>query len=103
MPVFTDTHLARLASYERETRASADVDAITAFPDFWREKLITIRTYIIICQESLTGNDGDAFRAKLSAYEKEWASTLPLAQAAALAAGETVAVAAPALSVSFGR
>lgn len=103
MPIYTDAQLARLATYERETRATQDVDAIAAFPEFWREKLVTLRTYILICQESLTGGDSDTFRAKLAAYEKEWGATLVLAKDAAAKSGQALAPELPSFSATFGR
>ncbi|MDP2811772.1 MAG: hypothetical protein Q8O34_16665 [Rhodocyclaceae bacterium] len=103
MPIYTDAHLSRLATLEREMRAEADVDAITTFPAFWREKLVTLRVYLLICQESLTGNPEDTFQAKLDAYRKKWAATLPLALDAARAAGATPPATLPALSATFGR
>jgi hypothetical protein len=47
----------------------------------WRDRLITLRVYIVICLESMKAPD-DIFTAKLKAYRTEWEAALAQAKAA---------------------
>lgn len=72
---YTDAYLTPLVTEARELRALADVDAIATFATGWREKLAVVRAYIIVCMESIKG-ENDVFSQKLTAYRKEWESLL---------------------------
>lgn len=82
MPDYTDAFLAPLATFERETRATADVDAMGQFAPYWRDKLIALRVYIIACLENMKNGEGDIYSAKLKEYRREFDATLAAAQAA---------------------
>lgn len=87
MPVLTypDPFLSRFCTDDRETRAFADVDALrpsgSPFADAWRDKLATLRTYVIACTENMADAD-DTFAAKLKVYEREYTATIAAARAA---------------------
>lgn len=95
MPVtltYTDAYLKNRVTVDVESRAIGEIDAIRTFPSTpinWREKLIVLRAYIITCLEQGSSSD-DVFSSKLSAYRKEYDSTLASAHAAANAAAPTV-------------
>lgn len=81
---YTDAYLAPLATPGREAKATADIDSIASFPTSpvnWRERLITLRVYILICLESMKAPD-DVFTAKLKAYRAEYETALSQAMAA---------------------
>lgn len=80
---YTDAYLSPLVTADRTARAESDVDAIGAFATEWRDKLVVLRTYILICLDSMKAPD-DPFGTKLAAYRKEWADTLAAAKAATL-------------------
>jgi hypothetical protein len=103
VPEYTDAHLSRLVTLERETIATGDVDALGAFPTAWRNRLITLRTYVIICLESQKGGMDDIFSAKLSSYRREYDATLVQARRAAETAGATLPAAWPSLTAEVGR
>jgi hypothetical protein len=103
MPDYTDSHLARLVTLERETRAYADVDALGTFATPWRERLAVLRCYLIICLESQKGGMDDIFTAKLSSYRREYDTTLAQARAATVSTGGTVPATWPSLTAEVGR
>lgn len=103
MPDYTDAHLARLVSLDREERAYADVDAIAAFAPEWREKLAALRAYILVCLESQTGAPDDVFAAKLKSYQREYDATLARAKAASMPAAADIPQAWPDLSAEVAR
>ena len=78
---YTDAFLSPLATPDRTARAESDVDAIATFATEWRDKLVVLRTYLLICLDSQKSAE-DAFAVKLAAYRKEWESVLAAAKAA---------------------
>jgi hypothetical protein len=87
---YADPYLARHVTDEREARAALDVDALGTFPTLWRDRLIVLRVYLLVCIES-TADPQDAFSAKLAHYRREFETTLGQARAeVAEAAGTTV-------------
>ena len=60
---------------EWEERARADVAALGTFPEFWADRLIMVRTYILCCIESLASPD-DVFSTKLKWYTEEYKRSL---------------------------
>lgn len=81
---YTDAYLSPLATADREDKATADIDSIASFPTApvdWRDRLITLRVYILICLESMKAPD-DIFTAKLKAYRAEYETALSQAMAA---------------------
>lgn len=78
---YTDPYLAPLVTGDRETRAVADVAGLGEFPAYWTERLVRLRCYILVCQESQKA-PGDLFAEKLATYSKEFRDVLPLARAA---------------------
>lgn len=83
---YYDPYLLPLVTVEREARAIADVTAQRAdFPAAWKERLVRLRAYVIVCQESQKTAD-DLFGIKIIQYQKEYDKTLPLANSAADAA-----------------
>jgi hypothetical protein len=81
---YTDPYLAPIcdASPGREAQAILDVDALGDFSDYWRNRLIVLRMYIIICSESTQSRD-DAFAIRLDNYRKEFNTVVTQALAAA--------------------
>ncbi len=89
---YPDAYLAKFCTLDREDRAYAYIDTLGTFDTDWRDKLTTIRTYILACMESQASPD-DLFSAKLKTYSAEFASLLVQAKAAAAStAGESFAV-----------
>ncbi|MBB1161471.1 hypothetical protein [Aquariibacter albus] len=82
---YADAYLAPLVTEEREARAAADVAELGTLPAAWVARLVVARAYVLTCLESQRAAD-DTFSAKLSAYRKEWDSTLAQARAAQAAA-----------------
>jgi hypothetical protein len=82
---YTDAYLSPLVTADRTARAESDVDAIGAFATEWRDKLVVLRSYILICLDSQKSAE-DPFAVKLSAYRKEWEATLAQAKAATVGA-----------------
>lgn len=78
---YTDAYLASLITPAREARAVADVADLGTLPAAWVARLVVLRAYLIACLESQKAPD-DLFTAKLSAYRKEFDSTLAQARAA---------------------
>jgi hypothetical protein len=87
MSNYSDAYLGPLVTTDRQSRAVLDVDLIGAFTVAWRDRLIVLRTYILICQESVANSD-DIFSKKLQVYEQEFNRVLSLARADAT--GESV-------------
>jgi len=77
---YPDAYLAKLCTQGREDRAYEDVDALGTFSESWRDKLATVRCYIIACLENQASPD-DLFTAKLSSYRKEFDALLAQARA----------------------
>lgn len=82
MPVLTypDAYLAKFCTDDREDRAYEHVDALGTFSEAWRDKLATIRCYVIACLECQASPD-DLFTAKLASYRKEFDALLAQARA----------------------
>ena len=78
---YTDAYLSPLVTADRTARAESDVDAIGAFATTWRDKLVVLRTYVLICLDSQKAPD-DPFGTKLASYRKEWEAILAQAKAA---------------------
>jgi hypothetical protein len=72
---YHDAYLARQCTDAREDRAYADVDALGTFDAVWRDKLATLRTYIIACLECQAAPD-DLFGVKLKHYRVEFDACL---------------------------
>jgi hypothetical protein len=87
---YQDQVLSPLVTPEREALATADVDALAAFPIAWRERLIMLRTYILVCLDFASTED-DPFTLKLGQYRTEFDEALVNAKAAASAATATAA------------
>jgi len=102
MTAYNDQFLSRLATPERETQAASDVDAIATFPALWRDRLVVLRCYILICLDSQKGGLEDVYAVKLTAYRAEWSATLAQARAAVVE-GVALDPAWPDLSAAPGR
>lgn len=97
--IYADAYLKAQVTDDREARALADVNAIATFADTWREKLTTLRAYIIACLECQAQPD-DLFSSKLKHYRQEWETALAAARAATDdAEGNPL----PSLSISLER
>ena len=72
---YFDGYLAPLVTVDRETRAAADVAAYGTLPAAWVTRLVVLRAYMLTCLESQKAPD-DLFAAKLSAYRKEYDSSV---------------------------
>lgn len=84
----SDAYLAPLVTPNRQERAAADVALLGTFPAAWTDRLVLLRVFVITCLECQKSPD-DLFSAKLSAYRKEFDTTLLGARAAqATAAAE---------------
>jgi hypothetical protein len=83
MPLLTypDAYLAKFCTTEREDRAFSDVDTAGTFAAEWRNRLATLRCYIIACLENQSAPD-DLFTAKLKSYRAEYDALLAQAKAA---------------------
>jgi hypothetical protein len=68
---YNDAYLAKFCTEEREARAFDDVDALGTFTQAWREKLATVRCYVIACLEN-QGQPDDLFASKLKHYRDEY-------------------------------
>lgn len=89
MPItYTDAYLKNLVSAPHETRAITEVDAIATFTTYWRDRLIEIRAYMLVCLDSMKAPE-DLFTAKLTHYRKEWNDTLVAAKIALAESGST--------------
>jgi hypothetical protein len=80
MSNYSDSYLSSLVTTDRQNRAISDVDLIGTFNTSWRDRLIVLRTYILICQESVANSD-DIFSKKLQVYSDEFNKLLSLARA----------------------
>jgi hypothetical protein len=90
---YSDAYLAKFCTEAIEERATADIAIMGTFNDYWTEKLIVLRTYILACLENQADTE-DLFTAKLKSYRAEMtgAATAAQAQAAADAAEASGAV-----------
>jgi hypothetical protein len=77
---YQDAYLAKFCNDERETRAFDDVDAAGTFDTVWRNKLATVRTYILACMENQAQPD-DLFASKLKHYRAEFSDLIAQAKA----------------------
>ena len=84
---YTDAYLSKFCTEAIEERAIADIAVMGTFNEYWTEKLVTLRTYILACLENQADAE-DLFTAKLKSYraEMQQAATQAQAQAAADAA-----------------
>lgn len=88
MPInYTDAYLRGYVDPDTEQRAAGDVDALGSFPEFWRDKLIALRVYVLICMDKQAEPE-DLFTAKLATYNKEYSATLAQARAAVAATND---------------
>jgi hypothetical protein len=87
MSNYSDGYLSSLVTSERQTRATADVDLMGTFSTSYRDRLIVLRTYILICQESVANSD-DIFSKKLQVYSDEFNKLIAMARSDAT--GEAV-------------
>ena len=78
---YPDAYLAKFCANARETRAFADVDLLGTFATAWRNRLTVLRCYILACLENQADAE-DLFTAKLTAYRKEFDSSLAQARGA---------------------
>lgn len=78
---YNDAYLKNNVTQDREDRATLDVNAIATFAADWKQKLIILRAYILVCLECQAQPD-DLFSQKLKQYRQEWESTLAAAKAA---------------------
>lgn len=105
MSEYHDKFLAPLANAEREIAATEYINSIGVIPEPWKSRLIVLRTYIIICNESLKGTPDDIFSAKLKTYRQEFADALHRARDAAIRANASEPKMLPeqSYSATFGR
>lgn len=84
---YPDAYLAKFCTEAIEDRAVADIAVMGTFNDYWTEKLVVLRAYILVCLENQADPD-DLFTAKLKSYRSEMqvSATSAHAQAAADAA-----------------
>ena len=78
---YQDAFLAKFCTDDRESRAFADVDSLGTFTTEWRNRLATLRCYVIACLENQADAE-DLFTAKLKSYREEYSGTLNQARAA---------------------
>lgn len=78
---YPDAYLAKFCTQAREDRAYEDVDALGTFSEYWRDKLTTVRCYVIVCLENQATTE-DLFTAKLASYRKEFDALIAQARAA---------------------
>ena len=81
---FQDVFLNRHCTPERLNRAYAHIEGLSldGITDEWRERLATLRTYVIVCLECQASPE-DLFAEKLKHYRAEWETGLLQAKAAA--------------------
>ncbi|TXI24624.1 MAG: hypothetical protein E6Q61_04310 [Nitrosomonas sp.] len=105
MAEYNDKFLAPLATPERELAAKEYIESIGTIPEPWKARLIVLRTYIIICNESLKGTPDDIFSAKLKTYRQEYADAVERGRDAAIRANtpQTTILPEQTYSVTFGR
>ena len=87
---YTDAYLAKFCTEALEERATADIAVMGTFNDFWTERLIVLRTYILACLENQADAE-DLFTAKLKSYRAEMQQAATQAQAQAAADAATAA------------
>jgi hypothetical protein len=78
---YQNAYLAKFCNDERESRAFEDVDALGTFATDWRNRLATVRCYIIACLENQAQPD-DLFADKLKHYRSEYGTLTTQAKAA---------------------
>lgn len=99
MLTYYDAYLQPLVTQDYEDRAEADVDALGTFATEWRDRLVVLRVYVLLCLESMSAAD-DLFAAKLAQYRKEFDATFGKARAATTdSSGNPL----PVLSISWER
>jgi len=81
---YPDAYLAKFCTEAIEDRAIADVAVMGTFNDYWTEKLVVLRTYILACLENQADAE-DLFTAKLKSYKVEMQGATASAQAQAAA------------------
>ncbi len=81
---YTDAYLTKFCTEAIEERAIADVAVMGTFNDFWTERLVVLRTYILACLENQADAE-DLFTAKLKSYRAEMQQAGAQAQAQAAA------------------
>lgn len=79
--VYNDAYLEKFCTIDREARAFDYVDTLGTFADTWRDKLTTIRCYILACMENQASPD-DLFAAKLKNYRQDFDAMLGQARSA---------------------
>lgn len=97
--IYADAYLKTQVTEDRETRATAEVNAVATFAAEWLERLVILKTYIITCLESQAQPD-DLFSQKLKNYRTEYDSVLAQARAATV---DTSGNPLPSLTVSLER
>ena len=82
---YDDAYLSTRIDSDLEERAVAFIDTLDSagtLSDFWRERLITLRAYILVCLEH-QANPDDLYAAKLKNYRSDFDATLAQARASA--------------------
>jgi len=82
---YYDLTLKELVTPEIEALATADVDAIAAFTAAWRDRLVMLRVYVLLCLH-YQQTDEDAYALKLAAYRAQYKEALEQAKKALAAA-----------------
>lgn len=96
---YNDKYLEPLVTVQREQEAIDYIDSLGTIPAPWRARLIVLRAYIVICNESMKSTD-DIFNAKLKTYRQEYAECLNRARDAAERAGDEQLTILPEYSLS---
>ena len=78
---YTDGYIAPQITPAREARAMADIADLGTLPAAWVARLTVLRAYVITCLECTKASE-DMWNIKLSAYSKEYTSTLQQARSA---------------------
>ena len=89
---YPDAYLARFCTDDREARAFAEVDLISASKDLtystdWRNKCAQLKTYVLACLEN-QGAPDDLFASKLKSYQAEFTAAVARADSDANATAE---------------
>ena len=85
---YTDQVLSSLVTVALEDAASAEVDALATFAPPWRERLIVLKAYLLVCLEYASASD-DPFTLKLGQYQGQYDTALSDARAAVQKAAMT--------------